>query len=210
MPDAVKLGGGGGPGMGSGGVQGVITEINRYLGYAFANSSRNDRAVEHFDKVVEYGVVAEEEAMRAVTSALTSGNIDLIGAASGNDGAALDSAGQAAVQNIRQESMKTPHSVSGQLTDDYHERAKALQLCGRLEESLADIDRVIERKPRNAHAYFRRAFAHKSMGNFDRAAEDFERARALDPNNPALAISYRNIGQIEVIILCDAAREPSF
>ena len=100
--------------------------------------------------------------------------------------------------------------MAGQLTDDYHERAKALQLCGRLEESLADFDRVIERNPRNAHAYFRRAFVHKSMSNFDRAAEDFERSRALDPNNPALAISYRNIGQIEVIILCDAGREPAF
>ena len=207
LASAAQLGGGGGPGMGSGGVPGVAAEINRYLGYAFANSSRNDRAVDHFDKVVEYGRVAEEEAMRAMTSALASGVVDLDGSG-GEDGAAVAVA--AAADNIRDESLRTPESVAGQLTDDYHERAKALQLCGRLEESLADFDRVIERNPRNAHAYFRRAFVHKSMSNFDRAAEDFERARALDPNNPALAISYRNIGQIEVIILCDAGREPAF
>ena len=106
--------------------------------------------------------------------------------------------------------MNSPESISSQLTDDYHERAKALQLCERFEDSLADFDRVIERNPRNAHAYFRRAFVHKSMRNFERAAEDFERARALDPNNPSLAINYRNIGEVEVIILCDAGREPVY
>ena len=42
------------------------------------------------------------------------------------------------------------------------------------------------------------------------AAEDFERARALDPNNPALAINYRNIGDVECIVLVDAGREPVY
>ena len=73
--------------------------------------------------------------------------------------------------------MKTPESVVGQLTDDYHERAKALQLCegddgaGRLDEAIVDFNTVIERNYKNAHAYFRRAFCHKSKGNYDRAAE---------------------------------------
>ena len=112
--------------------------------------------------------------------------------------------------------VQTPESVIGQLTNDYHERAKALQLCdgaddcGRLEEAIVDFDLVIERNYKNAHAYFRRGFCHKSAGNYDRAAEDFERARALDPNNPALAINYRNIGDVECIVLVDAGREPVF
>lgn len=36
---------------------------------------------------------------------------------------------------------------------------------------------VLQLQPNNAHAYFRRAFAHKSVQKFDEAAEDFESAR---------------------------------
>ena len=74
------------------------------------------------------------------------------------------------------EEVKSPETVIGQLTNDYHERAKALQLCdgsdgfGRLEEAVVDFNRVIERNHKNAHAYFRRAFCHKSMGSYDRGA----------------------------------------
>ena len=39
---------------------------------------------------------------------------------------------------------------------------------------------------------------------------DFERARALDPNNPNLAINYRNIGDVECIVLVDSGREPVY
>ena len=38
---------------------------------------------------------------------------------------------------------------------------------------------VIQLQPENPHAFFRRAFANKSVGKFDEAAEDFESARSV-------------------------------
>lgn len=94
--------------------------------------------------------------------------------------------------------------------DDLHERAKSLQMCGRYEESISDFTAVIMHNPRNAHAYFRRAFAQKSIRQYEQSAEDFERAKELDPSNPDLIVNYRQIHETEVIVLCDAGREKRY
>lgn len=77
-------------------------------------------------------------------------------------------------------------------------------------QALADFTRVIEVDPLNAHAFFRRGFANKSMKNFDAAAEDFETAKRLDPLNPHLVVNYSQIHDIHVIVLCAAGEEPDF
>ena len=63
------------------------------------------------------------------------------------------------------------------------------------------------RQPSNAHAYFRRAFAHKALKNYDDAASDFEKAKELDPSNPALIVNYKRIHDTECIELCKAGEE---
>ena len=85
-----------------------------------------------------------------------------------------------------------------------------LECVREAEAALDDFNAVISINPRNAHAFFRRAFAHKALGQYEDAADDFEKARELDPENPALAINYRNIGDVQCIVLCDAGLEPVY
>ena len=174
----------------------MVAEVDRYLGYAYANSNRNELAVSCFRRAIEYGYEMEEKLHNQHQSH------DLGKVNSAIKDAEFSEADDASTLLLEE--------IGEQLTNDLHERAKALQMCGRASESIRDFDKVIDRCPRNAHAYFRRGFANKSIGNFERAAEDFERAKALDPTNPSLAINYRNIGDVECIILCDAGREPHF
>ena len=58
---------------------------------------------------------------------------------------------------------------------------------------MADFDVVIKKNPKNAHAYFRRAFSLKSLKRFPESVEDFEKARILDPMNPALVVNYKKL-----------------
>ena len=44
-----------------------------------------------------------------------------------------------------------------------HERAKAYQMIDYHEKAVEDFSVVIKRNPKNAHAYFRRAFSLKSL-----------------------------------------------
>jgi Tfp pilus assembly protein PilF len=50
---------------------------------------------------------------------------------------------------------------------------------------------VIKRNPKNAHAYFRRAFSLKALKEFGKAADDFEKAKNLDPLNPQLVLNHK-------------------
>ena len=45
------------------------------------------------------------------------------------------------------------------------------------DKAVADFDEVINKNPKNAHAYFRRAFSHKALKNYSKAADDFEKAK---------------------------------
>ena len=69
---------------------------------------------------------------------------------------------------------------------------------------------TVARLPRNAHAHFRRGFAWKSLGKLEEAAEDFERAKALDPDNPYLVLNYSQAHLTEFVILCPPGQEPEW
>ncbi|KAF1328316.1 Mitochondrial import inner membrane translocase subunit tim16, partial [Globisporangium splendens] len=90
------------------------------------------------------------------------------------------------------------------------ERAKALQLEKYFEEAIDDFDFVIQHNPNNAHAYFRRGFAHKSLGNLQDAASDFEATKLLDPANLQLVVNYKEIKGTECIVLCAPGEERVF
>jgi len=80
-------------------------------------------------------------------------------------------------------------------------------MCGQYEEAVQDFSVVITRQSMNARAYFRRAFAHKALKCYDDAAADFEKAKELEPNNPALIVNYKRIHDTECIELCKAGEE---
>ncbi|RLN61029.1 hypothetical protein BBJ29_004164 [Phytophthora kernoviae] len=91
-----------------------------------------------------------------------------------------------------------------------HERAKALQLERYHAEALADFSFVIAQQPTNAHAYFRRGFAHKALGDFKTAASDLQTARLLDPNNLQLVVNYKELHDVECIVLCAPGKEKRY
>lgn len=91
-----------------------------------------------------------------------------------------------------------------------HERAKALQLEAYYDEAIADFSFVLQHNPNNAHACFRRGFAHKALGNLAAAAADFETAKLLDPTNLQLVVNYRELGDTECVILCDPGQERAY
>ena len=78
------------------------------------------------------------------------------------------------------------------------------------ESAVLDFDKVIKKNPKNAHAHFRRAFSHKSLKNFQQAAEDFEKAKNLDPLNPKMVVNYKKLKGISCIILCKPGDEKEF
>lgn len=45
-----------------------------------------------------------------------------------------------------------------------HERAKAYQMIEEHENAVLDFNELINVNPKNAHAYFRRAFSLKALG----------------------------------------------
>jgi hypothetical protein len=45
------------------------------------------------------------------------------------------------------------------------------------ELAVTDFNLVIKKNPKNAHAYFRRAFSQKALKNYTAAADDFETAK---------------------------------
>ena len=64
------------------------------------------------------------------------------------------------------------------------------------ENAIKDFTLVIKKNPKNAHAFFRRAFSHKALKLYDEAAEDFETAKSLDPLNPKLVVNYKKLSGI--------------
>jgi len=76
--------------------------------------------------------------------------------------------------------------------------------------AIEDFDSVIQKNPNNAHAYFRRAFSHKSMKNYSQAADDFEIAKEKDPLNQKLVVNYKKLQGITCIVLCKPGEEKIF
>lgn len=83
-------------------------------------------------------------------------------------------------------------------------------MIGDHEYALRDFNRVIDLQPTNAHAFFRRAFTYKAMKRYHDAAEDFNTARKLQPNNPALLINAKKLHGVSCIVLCRPGDEPDF
>ena len=73
------------------------------------------------------------------------------------------------------------------------ERGKVYQSLQLFDEAIEDFSWVIHNNRGNAHAYFRRAFAHKAVKDFVKAAEDFEKAKNLDPMNEKLVVSHKHL-----------------
>ena len=78
------------------------------------------------------------------------------------------------------------------------------------QEAVADFDEVIKRSPKNAHAYFRRAFSLKTLKRFAAAAEVFEKARNLDTMNPHMLMNHKKPKEVSCIVLCDPGKEKFF
>lgn len=108
-----------------------------------------------------------------------------------------------------------------------HERAKANQMIEYHDAAVNDFDDVIKKNPKNAHAHFRRAFSLKALGQecladgskeqkdqskmyFQKAADDFESAKNLDPMNPKLVVNYKKLKGITCIVLCEPGEEKTF
>ncbi|EER06235.1 tetratricopeptide repeat protein, tpr, putative [Perkinsus marinus ATCC 50983] len=89
----------------------------------------------------------------------------------------------------------------------YHEKAKALQNCGEHEKALKDFCEVLRWQPLNSRALFRRAFSFKALKMFDEAAEDFEAARELEPDDIRFVVDYKKIADFETVTLCPAGHE---
>ncbi len=56
--------------------------------------------------------------------------------------------------------------------------------------AVEDFTFLIEKNPKNSHAYYRRGFSNQALKKYQDAAEDFEKAKELDPLNPKLAVNY--------------------
>lgn len=100
-----------------------------------------------------------------------------------------------------------------------HERAKAYQIIEEHQAAVEDFSLVIKKNPKNAHAYFRRAFSLKALKvsslpntlqKYPEAADDFEKAKELDPLNPKLVVNYKKLKGISCIVLCKPGEEPDF
>jgi Tfp pilus assembly protein PilF len=78
------------------------------------------------------------------------------------------------------------------------------------QNAVTDFNEVIKKNPKNAHAHFRRAFSHKMLKNYTQAANDFEKAKILDPLNPKLIVNYKKLKGITCIVLCKPGEETEF
>lgn len=70
----------------------------------------------------------------------------------------------------------------------YFERSRALYAVGRYAESLADIDRAIEKRHTSTHYEFKGVVC-QAMGRYSESISSFSKAIAIDP---ALASAYRH------------------
>lgn len=91
-----------------------------------------------------------------------------------------------------------------------HERAKTYQMIGDHEKAVEDFSTVIQKNPKNAHAYFRRAFSLKSLKMYQESVEDFEKAKKLDPLNPKMVVNYKQLKNVQCIVLCKPGEEKKF
>ncbi|KAG9393892.1 TPR repeat [Carpediemonas membranifera] len=90
-----------------------------------------------------------------------------------------------------------------------HERAKAYQMKGSLEAAVDDFTTVITHQPTNARALYRRGFCYKEMAEYIGAARDFDRARDLNPDEPAFWTTIAP-GAVECVELVPCGNEADY
>jgi len=74
--------------------------------------------------------------------------------------------------------------------------AKIYQAEERYELSIELFNKALDVMDQNSpHAYFRRAWSYKALGDFVKAGDDFETAKSLAPDDPNFAINYKKITQ---------------
>jgi tetratricopeptide (TPR) repeat protein len=78
-------------------------------------------------------------------------------------------------------------AVAPEFAEAYNQRAIAEYALGRLEESIADCERTLERNPWHFGALSGMGQCHMRLGRRAEAAVVFRRAAALRPHDPALA-----------------------
>ena len=78
------------------------------------------------------------------------------------------------------------------------------------EKAVEDFTHVITKSPVNAHAHFRRAFSYKQLRRYQEAADDFEKAKKLDPLNPKMVVNYKQLKGLTCIVLCKPGEEKNF
>ncbi|KAL3671699.1 hypothetical protein V7S43_003609 [Phytophthora oleae] len=164
--------------------QELLPDLYYHMGLSYALEGQNMDAVEHFTSAYDYSLLVEK-------------NVE----AENNQKDELYDVGDKHTQ------LRQLHE--GQLMY-IHERAKALQLEQYHAEALADFSFVIAQQPTNAHAYFRRGFSQKALGDFKAAAHDLQTARLLDPNNLQLVVNYKELRDVECIVLCAPGKEKRF
>jgi tetratricopeptide (TPR) repeat protein len=89
----------------------------------------------------------------------------------------------------------------------HHELAKANQMMHRHHEAIEDFSWVVKMNPEDDRAVFRRGWSYKALGLFLLAAEDFERAKELNPSEKLYELNYKHIGDIETVVMCPAGEE---
>ncbi|KAI9989515.1 hypothetical protein PInf_019798 [Phytophthora infestans] len=163
--------------------QDLLPHLYYHMGLSYALEGENMDAVEHFTSAYDHSLIVENNVK------------------AGNNQEDIDEAGgkQSQLQQLHEAQLMY-----------IHERAKALQLERYHAEALADFSFVIAQQPTNAHAYFRRGFAHKALGDFKAAAHDLQTARLLDPNNLQLVVNYKELRDVECIVLCPPGDEKRF
>ncbi|OWZ23057.1 hypothetical protein PHMEG_0002110 [Phytophthora megakarya] len=164
--------------------QELLPDLYYHMGLSYAMEGQNMDAVEHFTRAYDQSQLLEQ-------------NSETVNNQEVEDHEACEK--QNHVQQLHEAQLMY-----------IHERAKALQLERYHAEALADFSFVIAQQPTNAHAYFRRGFAHKSLGDFNAAARDLQTARLLDPNNLQLVVNYKELRDVECIVLCAPGEEKHF
>jgi len=80
-------------------------------------------------------------------------------------------------------------------------------MIGDHQAAIDDFNAVIRMKPDDDRACFRRGWSYKSLGLYELAAEDFEKAKSINPRQKLYNLNYRLIGDIETIILLPPGKE---
>ncbi len=85
----------------------------------------------------------------------------------------------------RYETTGRPSRALYEALEDYRLEVLGLKLFrqGAYDQAIATYARIIERKPKDANAYFNRGLAYKNAGLDDRALADYDAAIRLDPSH---------------------------